>query len=293
MAARATRLIAYIVFAFGLAMSLAARVQGLALPSRIVSLVPALTEMLYAIGAGPQVIAVSSYDDYPPEVRKLPRVGALLDPDTERILAMRPDLVLLYGSQESLIGQFQRAGIGAFSYRHGDLSQIIATVRRLGEVTGHVPEATRVSGEIEQHLDEIRRRVAGRVRPRTLVVFGRERLTLRNLYASGGRGFIHDMLGVAGGADVFAEVDRESVQASTETLLARAPDAIVELHVGAMPSVEQQRKEKNVWLQLESIPAVRNGRVYLLYGDHLVVPGPRVARATEEIARVLHPGAFK
>ena len=78
---------------------------------RIVSLVPALTEMLFAVGAGPQVVGISSYDEFPAEVKKLPKVGALLDPDTERVLALRPDFVILYSSQSDLQTQFMRAGI--------------------------------------------------------------------------------------------------------------------------------------------------------------------------------------
>ena len=85
-------------------------------PTRIISLVPAVSEMLFAVGAGPQVVAVSSFDDYPPEVLKLPRVGALLDPDLERILSLRPDLVIVYESQVDLRRQLGRASIPMFVY---------------------------------------------------------------------------------------------------------------------------------------------------------------------------------
>ena len=98
-------------------------------PIRIVSLVPAVTEMLFAIGAGPGVVAVSSYDTYPPEVTKLPNVGALLDPNVERILSLQPALVIVYGSQTDLKAQLARAGIGVFEYRHGGLAQVTATLR--------------------------------------------------------------------------------------------------------------------------------------------------------------------
>src|SRR4051812_13460267 len=88
-------------------------------PVRIVSLVPAVTEMLYAIGAGSRVIAVSSYDGFPPQVKKLPNVGALLDPNVERILSLKPDLVIVYASQGDLKQQLTRRGIGHLHYRHG------------------------------------------------------------------------------------------------------------------------------------------------------------------------------
>ena len=103
---------------------------------RIISLVPALTEMLFAIGAGPQVVAVSSYDEFPPQVKSLPRVGALLDPDTERILSLKPDLVVTYGSQVDLQTQLKRASIATFDYRHGGLDHIFTTIRELGQRTG-------------------------------------------------------------------------------------------------------------------------------------------------------------
>ena len=256
---------------------------------RIISLVPALTEMLFAIGAGPQVIAVSSYDDYPPEVKSLPKVGALLDPDTERILSMRPTLVLIYGSQDDLRAQLQRTGIAVFDYRHGGLAHVTATIRRLGEATGLTEEARGVADGIEARLEATRRRVAGRPRPRTMLVFSREALSLRNVFVSGGRGFLHDILEAAGGTNVFADVDREGVRASTEMMLTRRPDVIVELHNGDPPPGDGVQREREVWAVLSAIPAVKTRRTHLLYGDHLLVPGPRVAQAADEIARVLHP----
>src|SRR5688500_14437022 len=88
-----------------------AALQPSATPTRIISLIPAVTEMLFAIGAGPQVVAVSSFDRYPPEVEKLQRVGALIDPDVERILTLRPDLVAIYNSQTDLRAQLERAKV--------------------------------------------------------------------------------------------------------------------------------------------------------------------------------------
>jgi iron complex transport system substrate-binding protein len=259
---------------------------------RIVSLVPAVTEMLFAIGAGPQVVAVSSYDEFPPEVKSLPRVGALLDPDVERVLALRPDLVVSYGSQTDLQGQLGRARIQVFSYRHAGLAGIFDTIDALGTATGHKADAGRLARRLRTELDSVRARVKGRARPRTLLVFERDPATLRGLYVSGGRGFLHEMLEIAGGENVFADVQREAVQPSHETLLTRAPDVIIEVRaVGLITSAPAD--EPKVWAQLGSIPAVRTGRIYFLRGEHLVVPGPRVARGTEALARVLHPEAFK
>ena len=163
-------------------------------PTRIISLIPAVSEMLFAIGAGRQVVAVSSFDDYPPEVLKLPRVGALLDPDLERILSLRPDLVIVYESQVDLRRQLERATIPVFVYKHATLADVGATIRQLGTRIGRDEDAGALVRHIDEKLADIQRRVAGRPRPRTLLVFGRDALTLRGIYASGGFGFLEDML---------------------------------------------------------------------------------------------------
>ena len=255
---------------------------------RIVSLVPALTEMLFTIGAGAQVIGVSSFDEFPAEVKKLPKVGALLDPDTERILSLRPDFVILYGSQADLQLQFTRAGIRTFVYRHGGIATVLETIRDLGAATGHADEAARVVRDLQARLDAVRARVKGRPRPRVLLVFERQPRTLREIYVSGGRGFLHEMLEIAGGQNVFADVKRESVQPSSETLLARAPEVVLEVRAAGLLEERELAQEQNVWSALSSLPAVRNRRVHFLVGDYLVVPGPRLGQATEAFAAAIH-----
>jgi iron complex transport system substrate-binding protein len=260
--------------------------------SRIVSLVPALTEMLFAIGAGPQVVGVSSFDRFPPDVTTLPRLGALLDPDTERILSLRPTLVAVYGSQTELQAQFTRAGIRTYVYRHGGLETIYRTMRELGDATGRRPQADRVVRDLQTRIDAVRTRVRGRPRPKVLLVIGRQPGTLREIYVSGGVGFLREMLEIAGGRNVFDDVRRESAQPSQEAILARAPEVIVEVHAEGMFKATSVDKETAVWAPLSSMPAVRNNRVHVLVGQYLVVPGPRFADAAETLARTLHPDAF-
>ena len=288
MAARTKRLI--VIAALILA---AASSSAQAPAQRVGSLNPALTEMLFAVGAGSQVVGVSSYDDFPPEAKALPRVGALLDPDVERILSLRPDLVITYGSQVDLEKQLGRAGIRTFSHRNGGIATILRTLRDIGRVTGHAAEGERQAKEIEGRLNAIRATVKGRPRPRTLLVFDRQPGTLQQMYVTGGMGFLSDMLDIAGGVNVFADIPRESVQPSHEILLARAPQAIVELHATGLFAATDEQKEKAAWSTLPSIPAVRNGRIHMLNGDYLVVPGPRIAAAAETLARALHPDAFR
>lgn len=278
-----------VVIALALATAIVATAQ--ARPQRIVSLIPAVTEILFAIGAGPQVVAVSSFDEYPPEVKSLTRVGALLDPNLEKILSLRPDLVAVYGSQEDLSKQLAKADVPVYVYRHAGLADVTRTISELGARTGHVKEAAGLTARLDEGMAQLARKVAGRARPRTMVVFGRESGSLRSIYASGGYGFVHDMLTAAGGENVFADVKKENVQATSELVLARKPDVILELRADPM-SADQIRTETESWSTLAAVPAVRNRRVIFIVDQRTVVPGPRIVEGAELMARALHPDAF-
>jgi iron complex transport system substrate-binding protein len=245
--------------------------------------------MLFDLGAGQQVVAVSRYDTYPPEVRSLPKVGGLLDPDYEAILRLAPDLVVTYGSQSELQRRLSAGRIAFYSYRHSGVEGTLQTMREMGVATGHAAEGVAAAERLRRQLDSVRARVRGLERPRTLLVFGRERGTLRQIYASGGAGFEHEILEMAGGVNVFADARRESVQPSIEMLLARAPEVIVELHSGEPPDAATIKTDHEVWTRLSAVPAVRAGRVQVLYADYLSIPGPRLGQMAEAIARALHP----
>jgi iron complex transport system substrate-binding protein len=284
MAAHKTSLIALLGLLAGIALHAQSR------PERIVSIIPSTTEMLFAMGAGPRVIGVGNFDRYPPEALTRPKVGGLIDPDVERIISLKPDLVVVYGTQNDLRTQLERAGIPMFLYQHAGLPDITATIRELGARIGSVRESRALADRIEAEIADVRKRVAGRPRPRTLVVFGRDAETLRGIYASGAVGFLHDMLDAAGGTNVFADVKRQSIQTTSELAVARAPDVIIEIGVD---TASTSGRNLRAWETLPSIPAVRNKRIYQLRGDGMMNPGPRISASVRRMAEVLHRDAFE
>lgn len=259
-------------------------------PHRIVSLVPAVTEMLFAIGAGDAVIGVSNFDHYPPAVESRTRVGALVDPDFERILALRPDLVIVYGTQNDLVARLGRASVPVFNYEHAGLPDITSTIRKLGDRIGRSADAKREADRIEAGLAEFRRRASGQPRPKTALIFERDAGSLRGMFASAGIGFLHDMLEIAGGADAFGDVQRQSLQLSVEMLLARAPEVILELRPDEGWSADRLAREREVWKALASVPAIRSNRFYILADQRVLVPGPRVVEGVQLMFEALHPG---
>ena len=226
-------------------------------PRRVVSLIPAVTEMLFAIGEGSRLVGVGNYDRFPPEVEKIPRVGGLLDPSVERILSLRPDLVIVYNTQQELKQRLDRATVPYYSYEHRGLHDIMQTIRAIGARIGSGDRANALASQMEADLSAIRRSVAGLRRPKTLLVFGRDPRSLGNIDAGGGYGFLHDMLDVAGGDNIFSDINRQSVQATTEMILARRPEVIIEFRYGGSLRAADIPAEVHAWDVLASLPAVR------------------------------------
>ena len=203
-------------------------------------------------------------------------------------MLFRSDLVIVYNTQQELKQRLERAAIPIYLYEHRGLPDITETVRSVGARIGSAGAANRVASKMEADLAAIRQSVAGRPRPKTLLVFGRDAGSLRNIDASGGYGFLHDMLEIAGGENMFSDIAKQSVQTTTEMVLGRRPDVIIELRYGDSAKSLDVKRELSAWDTVPSVPAVKNRRVYLLVGDEFVVPGPRIVEATRKLAQALH-----
>jgi iron complex transport system substrate-binding protein len=249
--------------------------------------------MLFAMGTGDRLVGVGSYDRFPPDVDRIRRVGGLLDPDTEGIIALRPDLVIVYDTQVELKQRLERAGIPYFSYEHRALPDVMETIRALGARIGAAAQAATVADAMEQDLADVGASVRERPRPLTMLVFGREPGSLRNVYVSGGYGFLADLLDIAGGENVLRDIERQSLQAGTEMMLTRRPEVIIELRYGEHLDSREVGLEIADWNVLASVPAVRNKRIHILTGDEFVVPGPRVVLAARRFAEALHGVALR
>lgn len=289
---RRTLLVAVVVLALCIGparpIAMAQRDAGGTPPKRVISLVPAVTEMVFAIGAGDQVVGVSSFDHYPPAVETRTRVGALIDPDFERILSLKPDFVIVYGSQKDLMTRLTAVHVPFFSYVHAGLADIPVTMRELGARLGHAAEAERVTSALERDVAAVRAQYANGEHPKTALIMSREGGSLRGIFASGGYGFLHDMLVAAGARDAFDDIKREGLQVSIEMLLSRAPDVILEVRPTEQWTPAQLEAERAPWRTLSSLPAVRDNRIVELADDAALVPGPRVAEGIRLIAKAIH-----
>jgi iron complex transport system substrate-binding protein len=252
-------------------------------PQRIVSLAPNITEILFALGLGDRVIGVTSYCDYPAEARAKEKIGDTLRPDLERLIALRPDLVLVSTSSqlEDLTRRLDELAIPVYVTSPRTLEEVISSIRRLGEVTGARESASTLASGMEQRVAKVRAQVAGRPRPRVLYV-----LQTGPLITAGGKTFIDDLIRIAGGDSISAAETADYPQFSRETVIARAPEVII----APMSHGAETVSESDLRRDYAATPAIRDDRILRIDPDLVDRPGPRLVEGLEQLATGFGPG---
>ena len=258
------------------------RVSVSARPQRIITLAPNLTEIVYAIGAGDRLVGNTTFCDYPAEAKQIAKVGDTLQPNIERIIALRPEIILISTASqlETFTKQLDERGIAVFITDPHDLEGVFRTIKTLGDLLGQQEQAEKLVGDLRSRASAIEEAV--KARPPVTVFY---QVSPSPLWTAGRKSWITDLIKRAGGKSVTAEVEGEWMRYSDEAALASHPEAII-MATGMGDKME-------VAAALQKSPAVINKRVYGINGDYLSRPGPRLVEGLEQLARVLHPEAFR
>jgi len=260
-------------------------------PARIVSTAPSLTETLFALGLGDRVVGVTEFCRYPPEAAAKPKIGTFIEPNFERILALKPDLVLVVRNPVQLAEKLQRLGLRAVEIPQETLAEIIASIREIGRLTGAEAQARLVAGRVEAELDLVRRRAAGLPRKKVLFLIGRSPGTLQGMVGVGGGNFLDELIRLAGGQNVLASSPMPYPRVSVEQILAADPDVILDMgdfaHREGRP-MESGREFLGLWSAYPVLRAVRQGAVRQVDSEVLIRPGPRVGEAAMRLLELIH-----
>ena len=249
--------------------------------TRIVSLIPATTEILFALGAGDRVVGRTHWDGWPPEVVSVPDLGDGIRPSIETVLTTRPDLVILYasGDNRDAAQALRGAGVSVISLRIDSIAEFERAALLLGDAVGEAQRARAVVDSVRQTLERVRSATSGRTRP-TVFMLAWE----TPLMTIGSGSFLSELVEIAGGRNVFNDLEGPSPQVSFEEVLKRDPQFVL-----GRPETAGNLQSKPRWLGL---PAVRDGRVLVM--DTVLVgrPGVRLGEAAVSIAKLLHPGVI-
>ena len=252
---------------------------------RIVSLAPNLTEIVYAVGAGNRLVGNTEYCDYPVEAKSVAKIGDTMHPSVERIIALKPQIVLVSTASqlEAFTKQLDQQRIAVYVTNPRSLDEIFHSIRVLGEIFGQSEQSALVAATLSRRAETIESKITT-VKP--LSVF--YQVSGEPLYTIGREAYLTDLVRRAGGVSVTASVPGAFPRYSDEAALAARPEAIILPTGGSMGTANA-----TVAGPLRNSPAALNGRVYKINDDHLSRPGPRLIDGLEEMARALHPEAFK
>ena len=255
---------------------------ALARPSRIVSLNPATTEILFASGAGDRVVGRTHWDGWPPEVLDVPDLGDGIRPSIETVIGARPDLVVLYASGENrdAARALRAAGIAVISLRIDRIVDFERAATLLGDAVGEPERARAVVDSVRATLERVRVAAAARRSRPTVFMLSWE----TPLMTIGSGSFLSELVEIAGGRNVFGDLAGPSPQVAFEEVLRRDPDFIL-----GRPETAGKLGANARW---RGLPAVRDGHVLVM--DTVLVgrPGVRLGEAAVSIARLLHPGVI-
>ncbi len=256
-------------------------------PKRIVSLSPSTTELLYAIGAGEQLVGATEHCNYPAAATKLKRVGGgtLQGISRETILSLNPDLILCkWDSHQPLIEPFERFKVPIMAIGADTLAELYEEAELLGQVTGHAAEAS-------QLIDRMKRRVVALTSWVDSVPMDQRRRAFYEVWdeplmTAGPKSFIGEMLEMGGMKNIFADTTVRYPRISDEVVLARDPEVIL------APSTHRAKVSMEILAKRQGwdrITAVRDRQVFLIDGDQVSRCGPRMLDALEEMIRAVYP----
>jgi len=257
-------------------------------PQRIVSLAPSHTEILFALGLGDRVVGVTKYCNYPEEAKEKEIIGGFSTPDPEKIIALKPDLILSLGSlQKSKVTELEEKGQTVFWIYPHSVEETLESFERIGALTGSSAAARKLRKEVETRIDRVEAKTKGipeEKRPTIFRVMG-----LNPVGTIGGMSFQTDDYRLAGGRNVFADTDKDYFELEIKTLVELDPDIIV---ICGENEEEAKRKIKDQegW---EDLTAVRADRIAVISCDLICRPSPRIGQTIEQLAASFHPELFK
>lgn len=244
---------------------------------RIISLAPHVTENLFAIGAGGQIVGAVDYSDYPPAARQIERVGGYNGFDLERIRTLKPDLVIAWqsGNPQRQLDQIRAMGIPVYVNESGKLSDIPSSLERLGVLAGQSAGASRAAAAYRTQLARLEKTYSQRQPVRVFYQVWKQPLLTIN-----GQQYISDALRVCGAVNVFAGQPALVPTVDVEAVLAARPQAII-------TSGGEEGRPLAQWQQWRSLPAVQNSQLHVLPPDILVRMGPRLVEGTAALCEAV------
>ncbi len=246
-------------------------------PERIISLAPSITETLFYLGLGDKIVGVTDFCNYPPEAKRKTSVGWIISPNVEKIISLKPDLVLATaeGNRPEIVSTLERVKINVYVMSPHSIEDILKGIKDVGELTGQAGTAKVKIAELKQRIYAVKKRGEGAKKARVLYLISTE-----PLITAGPGSFLHNVIETVGGENIISSSSNRYPQITMEEIVLRDPEVII-----VPPDLlENVRSWKNRW---GGISAIENNRIYSIDPDIISRPGPRIVDGLEEIQRII------
>ena len=257
---------------------------------RIVSLSPNLTEIVFALELGNKVVGVSNNCDWPAEAKTKPKMGTFWQPNTEAIIAAKPDLVVCesFLQQKEVAETLKRAGLRVVSLRAESIEELFNAIIQIGSATGCLDKAEPLAAKIKSELGQIRAKASSAKKVKVLWAVQTEPMRV-----VGVKTFVNEIIDLAGGQNVIAPTGDQYPSVGTETILTSGAEVIIQSAMGTEDITKQQETAEKFWSRYANLPAVKNKRIYVIDPDTVLRLGPRLPQGVQTVARLLHPELFE
>jgi ABC-type Fe3+-hydroxamate transport system substrate-binding protein len=255
-------------------------------PHRIVSVAPAITEILFALGAGDEIVGVTTYCQYPEAAKAKPKIGGFTTPNLEAILALRPDQVIMMRNRPDVAQKLRQTGIDVTELQPENLAGIYESIRVIAGKIGAPARGQEMILSIQKQLQDVTAKSNSGIKPKVLFVVGRTPGTVSDLIVVGRGSYLSELIGLAGAENVFADAIVPYPQVNMEEVIRRNPDVIIDMGHNEMVTESQKQAVKQLWKKYSFLRSVQRDKVFPISADYFVTPGPRVVQAVRDIRKM-------
>jgi len=259
---------------------------------RVISTSPAITEILFAIGAGDRVVGVTDFCSYPKQACRLPSIGGPLNPSTETWITLKPDLIIIQEDSEVIQKNAKIFEIPSLTVSVNNLNNILNSIQIIADSL-HMPQAghqlaIKIKTKIEGYRTHLKK-----IKPRqVLMLLSDTNDPSRDLYAVGRDTFLNELLTIAGGENVLPDTMARYPKVSKEYIIAKSPEIIIEVGPKSNLSKEETLARKKTWGKFSTLRAVKDDKLYFISADYILIPGPRLLNILDDFTRTIHPELF-
>ena len=283
----------YLVFLFALFLLAGCKTQPAVLPKksvqRIISLSPHITEIIYALQQQDKLVAVSDFCSYPPQVKQKQRIGGLLNPNLEKILLLKPDILIGTPAHASLAAKLKASHLPVILLPNDRLKDVFFTIDSLGRLLDCEKQARFLVQTIRDSLDFYRNLAKQLMpqKPSAALIIGRDPGSVRHLTVVGPHTFLDSLWIMLGGKNIFSDLKVKYAQVGQESFLTRKPQIIIEFKFKEQWNARKDSLNRLEWQSLSEIPAVQKGHIFVLTGDYTLIPGPRIYLLARDYYKIL------